>query len=81
MVGHVARGMVATDPRTWVHTVLVDTCEMSWTLRIDNTFWFTLNVWVACVVSDAGTASSVTLLSTHSIDTTGGWVTWFYDNW
>ena len=35
---------------------------------VDNTLWFTLNIWVASVVPDAGTTGSLVDFSTEGID-------------
>ena len=63
-------GVVATDPGTRVHTVLGHTGQVPGTLGVDNTLWFTLDIRVPPVVSDTGTAGSLTLLCTDSIDPT-----------
>ena len=73
MIGHVTRGVVATDPGARVHTVLVDTGEVTGTHLVDtgevtgtlgvyDTLRLTLNVRVAFVVPDTGTAGGQTLL-------------------
>ena len=68
--------------RTRINTVLVYACQVSWTLCIDNTFWLTLNIWIAGIVSNASTTCGFIHLITYSIDATWRWVTWFYYlNW
>ena len=71
MVGNMTGGVVATHPRTGVNTVLGDTGEMSGTLCVNNTLWFTLDIRVPSVVSDTATAGSLALLCADSIDPTG----------
>ena len=71
MVGHMTSGVVATHPGTGVNTVLSHTGEMSGTLCVNKTLWFTLDIRVPSVVSDAAAAGSLALLSTDSIDPTG----------
>ena len=74
MVGDMTGGMVATHPWTWVNTVLGHTGQVAGTLCVNETLWFTLDIRVPSVVSDAGTAGRLALLGTDSIDPTGGGV-------
>ena len=71
MVGDMTSGVVATHPRTGVNTVLGHTGQMPGTLCVNKTLWFTLDIRVPSVVSDAAAAGSLALLSTDSIDPTG----------
>ena len=71
MIGDMTGGVVTTHPGTRVNTVLGDTGEVSGTLRVNNTLWFTLDIRVPSVVSDAATAGSLALLCADSIDPTG----------
>ena len=50
------------------------TGEVSGTLSVNKTLWFTLDIRVPSVVSDAGTAGRLALLGTDSVDPTGGGV-------
>ena len=81
MVGNMTGGVVATHPRTGVNTVLGDTGEMSGTLCVNNTLWFTLDIRVPSVVSDTATAGSLTLLCADSIDPTGRGTAWLDYDW
>ena len=74
-------GVVATDPGTWVNTVLGHTGQMPGTLCVNNTLWFTLDIRVPSVVSDTATAGSLTLLCADSIDPTGRGTAWLDYDW
>ena len=71
MIGDMTGGVVATHPWTRVNTVLGHTGEVPGTLCVNKTLWFTLDIRVPPVVSDAGTAGSLSLLCADSIDATG----------
>ena len=62
MVDDSALRIEATDTRAGIHTVLVDTGEVTGTLGVYDTLRLTLDVRVASVVPDTGTAGGQTLL-------------------
>ena len=81
MVGDMTGGMVATHPWTWVNTVLGHTGQVTGTLCVNKTLWFTLDIRVPSVVSDTATARCLALLSTESVDPTGRGVAGLHYDW
>ena len=81
VVVDMASGVIATNPRARVNTMLVDTSQVAGTLGIDHTLGLTLNIGVTPVISDTSATGSVTKLSAHCIDATRRWVTRLYNNW
>ena len=55
MICYMTCGMNPTYPWTGVSTMIVDTSLVIWTLRVDCTFGFTLNIGVTNVVKNAST--------------------------
>ena len=53
MIGHITGGVRATNARTRVNTVLINTCFISRTLWVNHTFRLAFNVWIAYVIADA----------------------------
>ena len=70
VVGSCAIGVSTTNPRTGIFAFLIDTSLVSGTFCVDHTFWFTFNVWIANVVSNAFARGCIVSLLAVSIDAT-----------
>ena len=77
MIGHITCGVCPTHSRTRVNTVLVNTCLVTRTFRVDNAFRFAFNVRVADVVADACTWCSCSTFCALGVDATRAGVAGF----
>ena len=82
MICYMTCGMNATYPRTGVSTMIVDTSLVIWTLRVDCTFGFTLNIGISNIVKYACAWSCTSLFRAFSIPATWWRIARLYNlNW
>lgn len=70
-----------THTRTRIHTVLVDTGEVARTLGVHHTLGLALNVGVAGIVADTGTAGGLVALTAEGVDAAGRGVAGIYNHY
>ena len=69
-----ARSELSTDPRTGVHALVPHTCFVCWTLRIDGTLRFALDVRVALEAWKTGARGRLIPFPAFCVNATGRWV-------
>ena len=72
MVTHLAVGVGAAHPGTWVNTLVGDTGQVDGAVRVEGTLWLALCVRIPKHARDAGTGGSEVALSAIGIDSAGG---------
>ena len=75
MVCNKAGCMSSTNTRARVQTVLVYTCQITGTLLVTDTLWFTFNIRVSSIIPYAFTGCCLVSLCTVCIYTTWRWIT------
>ena len=82
MICYMTCGMNPTYPRTGIFTFVVDARLVIWTLRVDCTFGFTLNIGISNIVKYACAWSCTSLFRAFSIPATWWRIARLYNlNW